>query len=141
MEIHFLPVLVCAILSMILGALWYGPIFGKQWSHLIGVSHEDMKNAEHRKKMQKQAQPFYFFQFILSLIQLYVLAQYIQVWNGASGMLNALLIWLAFVMPTTAGACMWNNDSQKTKINKFLIQAGYQLVAFAIFGLILSSWR
>ena len=141
MEIHFLPVLVCAIVAMILGSLWFGPIFGKQWMHLIGVNAEDMKNPEHRKKMMKQAQPFYFLQFLLSLLQIYVLAQYIQVWNGASAFMNAILIWLAFIMPTIAGMCMWSNDSKKTMMRKFLIQAGYHLVLFALLGLILSSWR
>ena len=43
-------------------------------------------------------------------------------------------------MPTVAGAAMWNNDSAKISWARFMIQAGYQLVLFVMFGLILGAW-
>ncbi len=32
-QINLLAVVVCAIASMVLGMLWYGPLFGKKWMH------------------------------------------------------------------------------------------------------------
>ena len=138
MEINYLAVLVASILSMVLGALWYGPLFGKKWMEIIGA--KPMTEAD-QKKMQKQAMPLYLIQFLLTLFQVYVLAQYIAGWTDASGIENSLWIWAAFVMPTVAGACMWNNDSKEIAWSRFLIQGGYQLVLFVIFGLVLGMWK
>ncbi|MFZ2167440.1 MAG: DUF1761 domain-containing protein [Minisyncoccia bacterium] len=136
--INYTAVLVCAVLSMVAGALWYGPLFGKKWMAIVCATDMDM---EARKAMQKKSMPLYAIQFLLTLFQLWVLSYYILGWEDASGFVNALWIWAAFVMPTIAGASMWNNDSAKVSWSRFLIQAGYQLAMFAMFGLILGAWR
>lgn len=138
MQINYWAVLVCGIVSMILGSIWYGPIFGKTWMRILGVKPEDIVR---RKEMQKNLGPLYLVQFLLSLFQAYVLAHYIQAWGDQTGVQNSLWIWAGFLMPTVAGACMWNNDSKEISWTKFLIQAGYQLINLLAFGLILGYWR
>lgn len=138
MQINFLAVLVCSALSMILGFIWYGPLFGKKWMQITGV---DKVDVERRKEMMKNVWKLYLLQFFLVLFQVYVLAHYILGWQEASGVENSLWIWAAFVVPVIAGASMWNNDSAKISWARFLIQAGYQLVLFVIFGLILGAWK
>ena len=34
--INYLAVLAAAVSNMVLGFLWYGPLFGKTWSKLMG---------------------------------------------------------------------------------------------------------
>lgn len=138
MEINYLAVLVCGVLSMIIGSVWYGPLFGKKWMEIIGATQMDVQK---RKEMQKKAMPLYAISFVLALFQAYVLAHYIQGWQDASGVENALWIWAAFIIPTVAGASMWNNDANKVKWARFLIQGGYYLVLFIVFGLVLGMWR
>lgn len=138
MIINYWAVLVCAVISMVVGAIWYGPLFGKTWMHICGVTASDL---EARKKMQKTAGPLYVVQFLLTLFQVWVLAYYIGGWKDASGVVNSLWIWGAFIMPTVAGASMWNNDATKVKWARFLIQTGYQLVLFVIFGFVLGMWK
>ncbi|MDD5318470.1 MAG: DUF1761 domain-containing protein [Candidatus Pacebacteria bacterium] len=133
-----LIVLVCAVIAMVVGGVWYGPLFGKKW---MKIAVRDAGDIEERKKMQKASMKLYIIQFVLTLLQVFILAFYVNTFRNFSGVQNAFLIWLAFVMPTVAGASMWNNDSKKIKWSRFLIQAGYQLVMFIIFGLILSIWR
>lgn len=137
MEVNFLAILVCAIFSMVLGAVWYGPLFGKKWMEIIGI---DAKDKKAREKMQKEAGPLYAVQFLLVLFQVFVLAFYIKGWEEASGVQNALWIWAAFIMPTIAGSTMWTNGSNRIKMARFLIQSGYQLVLFVTFGFILGVW-
>lgn len=36
--VNYLAILVAAVLSMVLGFLWYGPLFGKEWTKLMGVT-------------------------------------------------------------------------------------------------------
>ncbi len=138
MDINLWAVLVCAVLSMVVGGIWYGPIFGKRWMRIIGIDPNDIESC---KKAQQEAMPMYAIQFILSVFQAYVLAHFILGWSEASGVETALWIALAFVIPTVAGASMWTAEKGKVKWERFLIQAGYQIVLFAVFGLILGYWR
>lgn len=138
MEVNYGAVVLCGVLSMVVGFIWYGPLFGKKWMEIVGANPKDM--AE-RKKMQKAAGPMYLVQFLLSLFQVYVLARYFMYANNASGVENAVWIWAGFVMPVVAGSAMWNNDSSKISWARFLIQASYQLILFVMFALILSAWR
>jgi hypothetical protein len=137
LDINLMNVLIGAVLSMIVGSLWYGPIFGKKWMEVIGVDPNSMNNPETKKAMQKQAMPLYIVQFLLAIFQVWVLAHYIANWEELSGVANSLWIFAGFVVPTLAGSSMWTNDSTKIKWQRFLIQFGYQLIVFIIFGLIL----
>ena len=137
MEINYVVILGCAILAMIVGAIWYGPLFGKVWMDIVGMDAED---EAARKAMQKSAGPLYLVQFLLVIGQLYILAHFVQGWKEASGIEVAVWLWLGFVMPTLAAASMWTVDSVKVKWTRFLIQAGYQLLMFVIFGYILGTW-
>ncbi len=41
-EVNWLAIIVAGLIPTILGALWYGPIFGKQWYHSMGKTEEEM---------------------------------------------------------------------------------------------------
>jgi hypothetical protein len=140
MHINIMPVVACAVLSMVLGFVWYGPLFGKKWMSLM--KHDGDMSEEKKKEMMRGMQTLYLTQFILTLFQVYVLSWYVTILTGiSSGVHTAFSIWIAFIVPTVAGACMWNNESRKTAWTRFLIQAGYQLVAFIMFGYILGMWK
>ena len=142
MEIHFLPVLVCAVISIILGSLWYGPLFGKLWMRLIKADPECMTDPIKRKAAQKQAMPMYLLQFVLSIVEIWILAKFIALGSSAmSGLTTALWIFVGFIVPMAAGGSMWNSDSKKDNWNRFLLVAGFNRVLFIAFGLILSVWR
>ena len=137
MDINYYAILVGSVLAMVVGALWYGPLFGNMWMKIIGISPED-KQA--REKMQKSAGPLYLIQFVLTLFQVFVLAMIVANWKDSAGYMTALWVWAGFVIPTIAGTAMWNNDSAKISWGRFLIQGGYQLTIFLIFGLLLTYW-
>lgn len=90
--------------------------------------------------MQKNSKPLFLISFLLTFLQAYVLAFFISEWQMYSGLIIALLVWLAFIMPMVAAGAMWNNDSRKISFARFYIQSGYQLVLFTLFGLVLSYW-
>ncbi len=136
--INYLAIITGAFLSMVIGGIWYGPLFGKKWMEIIGVNSAD---SDAKKKLQKTAGPLYAVQFILTLFQVLVLAHLIADTTKAGGLERALWIWGAFVIPTLAGAVMWTNDKGKLKWSRFLIQGGYQLVIFIVFGLLLQFWK
>ena len=43
--INWLAVIVAAVAFFALGALWYGPLFGKPWQKGVGLSDEEIKSA------------------------------------------------------------------------------------------------
>lgn len=137
MEVNYLAILACGVAAMVIGGVWYGPLFGKLWLSVIGATDMDIAA---RKEMQKKAMPLYLVQFLLTLFQVYVLAHFIKGWEDASSYESALWIFLGFVMPTVAGSAMWNNDSAKKAWTRFLLQAGYQLMIFLVFAFILGTW-
>lgn len=136
--VNYWAIATGAVLSMVIGAIWYGPIFGRKWAELLGA---DMSDPETKKKMQKTAGPLYFVQFIMTLFQVMVLAHLVADTRLAGGIERSLWIWAAFVIPTLAGAVMWTNERGRLKWTRFLIQGGYQLILFIVFGTLLQYWK
>ena len=56
--------LIGAFVSMVIGFVWYGPIFGKQWMEIMGISKENMKNVS-----QKEMIPHYALNFLVAFVQ------------------------------------------------------------------------
>ena len=136
--VNYFAIVVGSVLSMAIGAMWYGPLFGKKWLEIVGATAEDL---EARKKMQAAAGPLYVMQFVLTLFQVLVLAHLIADTTRVGGLERSLWIWAAFVIPTLAGAVMWTNEEGRRKWARFLVQGGYQLTIFIVFGLLLQFWK
>lgn len=138
--INYLAVLACGIAAMGLGFLWYGPLFGKSWSDLMGWG---TMSPEQLKAKQKSATPGYIANFVGALVMAYVLAHAIIFGNaylGTSGVVGGLMgtfyYWLGIVVPITIGQVFWDGKPWKL----WLINAGYWLVLMLSMGAILSVW-
>lgn len=137
--INFLAVLVAAISSMVLGFLWYGPIFGKTWMALSGVTQEKIV-AGKSKGMGKA----YVMAFFGSLVMSYVLAHalvfasaYLQASGVSAGLMAAFWNWLGFIAPVTLGTVLWDGKPWKL----WFLNNAYWLFSLLIMGVILSSWK
>ncbi len=133
--VNYLAILLCGVVSMVLGSLWYGPLFGKMWMSLSGVSMGGEK-----KSMTKS----YLIAFVGALIMAFVLAHalvfaaaYLKASGVSGGLMAGFWNWLGFVAPVTLGMVLWEGKSWKlwTLVN------GYHLVQLLIFGVILSLWK
>jgi len=146
MDVNLWAVLACAVVSMVIGSVWYGPIFGKKWLEVIGANELDL---ERRKQMQKESMPLYGVQFVLTLFQVYVFStvmDFMYLVDPTRALdfgyvFVALFLCAGLVIPTVAGSSMWTADTSKVKWARFLIQSGYQVVLFVAFGLILGYWK
>jgi hypothetical protein len=85
--------------------------------------------------------PTYAIQLVLSLLQVWILSQFIQAGVSASGLITSLWIWLGFMMPMAANGSMWSGDKTKDAWQKFFVTAGFNLVLFIILGLMLGVWN
>ena len=151
-----MAVLVCGIAAMVVGFIWYGPLFGKAYMKTMGA---DTMTPEQKAAMKKSMGGMYFLQFILSLVTAWALSLFINLcapfssvfletklpntfvcYPGSSPIWIAILIWFGFVMTTTASGALWSGKPKKMAWSFFWITAGAQLVTFIVFGLILGAW-
>lgn len=135
MEINYLAVLVSAVVSMIIGSVWYGPLFGKQFMHAMGF---DALTPEKQAEMKKAMTMTYVVQFIASLVMFYVLARFIGGLGDMTvqnGMTVAFWAWLGFVVPIKLGDALWGG-----KMSLFWLGAGYNLVLLLVTGAIIGAW-
>ena len=138
MEVNYMAVLVCGVAAMVIGFLWYGPLFGKAFMKVMGA---DNMTPEQKAMMKKNMWGMYLIQFVLALITAYVLAYHIANWAGAeTPVMVAICTWFGFILTTEAGAALWSGKPKKLAWNMFLISASAQLVTFIVFGLILGAW-
>ena len=137
-HINYWAVLVAAVAQMVLGFLWYGPIFGKSWMAVMRFTQESIEQAK-AKGMGKS----YAIMMIGALLMSWILAHAIVfadsflVMSGATaGIMVGFLNWLGFVAPVTVGSVLWEGKSWKL----WVLNAGYYLVGLCIMGAILASW-
>ena len=140
-QVNFLAILVCAVVNMALGFMWYGPLFGKTWTDMMGWSKEQMEAG--RIKMQKEGWKTYLLAFLSSLVMALVLAKflffastYFNMSGIKIGMVAGFWSWLGFVAPVTLSFVLWEGKSWKL----WLLTNGYYLLSLLIMGSILAVW-
>ena len=142
--INYLAVLVAAIVQMVLGFLWYGPIFGKPWGKLMGWSPETMEAMKKDPKMKKTMMRNYLIMAVGSLLMAWILDHAI-IFASAyllfSGVTAAVAVgfmnWLGFFAPVTVGPVLWEGKSWKL----WFLNSGYYLVGLILMGIVLALWH
>ena len=133
--INFWAVLVSAVASMIVGSVWYGPLFGKKYISAMGM---DKKSSEEQAMMKKGMMWNYVGQFVASLVMFYVLAWLMGGLNQMSvtgGLTTAFWVWFGFVVPLKFGDAIWGG-----KMILFWIGIGGSLVTLLAAGAIIGAW-
>ncbi|MBY0376407.1 DUF1761 domain-containing protein [Patescibacteria group bacterium] len=134
-DINIWAVLVASIVSMIIGSIWYGPLFGKLYMKCLDMdSWSEEKKAEMKKAMMKS----YTGQFIASVVSFYVLAWLIgglHMIGFMGGFQAAFWVWLGFIVPMKFGDALWGG-----KMTMFWLSAGSSFFIFAIGGMIIGAW-
>ncbi len=135
--INWWAVLGAVVWNMVIGFLWYGPVFGKVWKSALGLTDEAMKSM----KMSPAAATIG--GVITAFLMSYVLAHatvfagtFMLMGGGKSGLMSGFWNWLGFAVPLSAGAVLWEGKPWKL----FFINAGYWLVALLGMGAIIGHW-
>ncbi|MBA3789203.1 DUF1761 domain-containing protein [Patescibacteria group bacterium] len=132
--INYFAVLVSAIGFMIVGTLWYGPLFGKQWRSLIGVTPEKMKNTPNGAMVRPMI-----FVFIVALVTSFVIAVLLKsllITTPLVALELAFVVWLGFIATTLLNRVLFEQSSMKL----YFINISQSLVAFLFSSLILVLW-
>jgi len=125
-------VLVCALLSLAVGALWYSPVlFFKAWQKETGLSDEQVAKASPLKT--------YSLTLFLAWIISYNLAFFLgdSKMNWRWGLVAGLLAGVGWASTMFVIVSLFEQRSFKY----MLINCGYITVYFALIGLVLGIWR
>lgn len=132
LHFHFPPLLVCAVILWLLGALWYSPLlFAKLWAAMVG-----------RPMGQKPTGVVHgmIASFIGDLLIALVMA-HIVYWSGGMGFgwgaFIGFLAWVGFVVAPLYPQRIYEGRP----FAYFAINAGYWLIGLVIVGGVLATWR
>lgn len=135
-QFNFSAILICAVLNMVLGFVWYGLIFSKAFIQLMGISPDHMSDPA----SQKAAVHGYFASFFSSILMAVVLSYFI-IFKGATtaaeGLKLGLISWLGFTLTTM----LPNHYFSMKPLKLALINISYPLVGLSLMGMILAFWR
>ena len=137
-SLNWLPILVAAISTMVVGFLWYSPLlFAKAWMREMGYDPNDKASVE---EMKKNAGPAYGGSFVASLLSAFTLALILHALRSEdlhTGLMLGFHVWLGFVATVQFTGALFAKQSMKL----FAINTGYQLVCYLVMGTILTLWR
>lgn len=138
--VNYLAVLAAGIVSIIVGSLWYGPLFGKEWMKLTGMKPP----AKMDDKMKRMMMQSYGLTTLASLVMAYVLSHtlvfasaYMNTAGIMAGLSTGFWMWLGFVVPVSLNDVLWGSKPWKL----WYINVGYHLVTLLLMGATLAIWR
>ncbi len=124
---NLLAILVAAACGFLVGGVWYGPLFGKAWQREIGLSDDDLKNAN----MLKIYGTAFLFS-VLSAVFLGHLFAHFGEMSLRSTMMISVGVALGFIVPAIGTNYLFGRKSGKL----FAIDAGYWVAFYAAMGLV-----
>jgi hypothetical protein len=131
MKTNYGAIFVSAVVYWMLGALWYGVLFGQRWMALEGITTEQAKSMN-------PVLP-YVITLVLNLLIAFVLSQ-LCLWRNANtaarGAAVGVLLWIGIVGPIVFTTYMYEMRSREL----FAINEFYPLVGLCLMGVILGAW-
>lgn len=138
-----LRIIIAAVVSHLLGFLWYGPLFGKRWMELMKLGPKDMEKAK-QKGMAKVMVGSFVASLVMAAVLDFVVGEvgFVDVTGATSALLNALggafvgaIVWLGFVATKSLGSVFWEGKSWKL----YFLNTVYDLVNLLLMGAILGG--
>ncbi len=137
--VNYLAVALAAVANMVLGYVWFGPLFGKRWSSMIGMKKEGMDMQKAKAGMWKG----YILAFVGSLVMAFVLSYFLtfaSFYTDYSGISAGLMVgfwsWIGFIAPVTSSSVLWEGKPWKL----YFLTTAYYLVSALAMGCILALW-
>ena len=128
-------ILLAAASSFLLGGLWYSKwLFGKTWGREAGV---DMAGKTADGKKAGHPARVFGISFAFALLAAFAFAFLL---GPNPGMMNALPLGLTIGIGFVAASFGINYQFANRSFKLWLIDGGYHVIQFAIYGLIFGAW-
>lgn len=130
--INYVAVLAAAVIGMMLGMFWHGPLFGKLWLKLQGISQKEAEAM--RKKGMAAMTNTMILQFISLLITAFILSYIATGQALGSVMMWVGMIWLGLVSQAQFTQVLWEKRSKEL----FVFTTVYSLVLLLVMAAVLN---
>ncbi len=127
--VNWLAVAVATVLAFVIVGIWYGPLFGKAWQGLVGLSDEDIGKT-HPGMVFGPA-------FLLTLVQAAALATLM---GPGVGLLAGALFGTAVGATLVATGFGVNYLFARKPRGLWGIDAGFNVVQLSVMGAVLGAW-
>ena len=133
--LNYYAIAAAAASSIVIGFIWYGPLFGTAWMKEMGVAPDFKPDPS---LMQRSL----LLMTVGAVLTALALASALHIAGSRApaalqGLATALGAWAGFYVPMLLGGVAWENRSWKW----FRINAGYHLMALLAAAMILAYWR
>lgn len=129
-NVNWIEIVLAALAGFMLGGLWYGPLFGKLWQRLSGLSDERIKSSN---------MPLIFgATFVLNLMAAVMLAHMYSA-NGNPGLRGSMMIGFGIGLFFVATSICVNYLFSRKPLGLMLIDGGYWTVIYTIMGAIFGA--
>jgi len=132
-SINWLAVVVCVIVSMVSGSLWFNPkTFYPAWWKAIGMSENDAPGMQNMGMVWGLT-------ILSSFVQATSVALMINIMGSmtlGSGAMAGFMLWLGFVATTSL-----TNKLFAGQLKAWVLEQGNHFVNFLLFGAILGVWH
>ncbi|MCY4625900.1 MAG: DUF1761 domain-containing protein [Chloroflexi bacterium] len=132
-DINYLAVAAAIILNMVLGALWYGPLFGKPWMALNNLTMEMIKEQGSPIKQYAVA----VIASVIISIAIAFVAEAAGVANAAEGAMLGAIMSVGLVATAFGTSYMFESKA----LRHYLINAGYPVAAAVLIGTLIGAWQ
>ncbi len=133
---NILQLIAGGVISIVLGFIWYGPLFGKAWMSYLNTTPEEAKKMAGSMMMKRN----YFLAFVGSVVTTFIMSKFVAYSNindFVTGMIFSVFMWIGFVVPTLMSNVLWEKKPWKI----FMIGAIYYLILLALIGGMVAVWR
>jgi hypothetical protein len=128
-ELNWLAVIAAAVSAFVLGGIWYGPLFKRAWCREAGIDPDTAPS--HPARIFATA-------FGCSLLAALMFATFLgNEASAADGFGAGFVVGLFFV----AMSFGINYAFAQRSLKLWMIDAGYHIAQFSLYGLILGAWH
>ena len=129
--VNWVAVIVATLAAFVLGAVWYSKaLFGNQWMQEVGLTEENVQNANMAKTFGTT--------FALQLLAAIALSAFLgEGSNWLEGLHTGL--WIGLFWVATAYGVTYLFEQRSLRL--WMINAGYYVVWYAILGTIIGAFE
>ena len=129
-NVNMLAVVLGTLAFFVIGAIWYGPLFGRQWRELTGITDEMVKAGP--QPGQKPVWLIMLLAFLLEMVVVLMLGHNIARTNPAPHVIMMMAVGFGALIMTPALGINYLFQSRPGKL--FAIDAAHFVVGMAAVG-------
>ncbi|MGI9323065.1 MAG: DUF1761 domain-containing protein [Pseudomonadales bacterium] len=129
-ELNFVAIILATLSAFVVGALWYGPLFGKAWMEEFNITEQDI---EQENKLRVYGLSFALAFIVAFGLDFFILGEHTGWMEGAE---IGAIAGLGLLAPYTGIHYLFEGRSMRA----FLINAGFNVVTLMVMGAILGWW-